>query len=466
MRFVLCRAVARCQARRLRAACASAPLPAALAVALVALAPLALARVGETLGSELAGAVTSSRVATALVLGPCLAAAASGAVLATSLPLRAGLGHQIAACPCSDRCAIGAGLALPSALAALIVVPSLLGVSIGLAGAFPGGHPAGVALVAAILAAVLVGAVAAEGTQVAVRGRRIRLVGMVVGLFVWVAAGSAMGAAPLGLLAPVSLALRGTLSAWIAMGVAGALATGLGIVWILLATGRPEQRHRVPRRRSLPVARRFPVLVAVSSLIVRRSDVRRAAGAALGFGITGVVVAVASGAAAPGPFLLATTTTLFGSLVAALVGWGVVGAGTWIWRGAPRGRRTTSAVVWQVGLVATAAPVGLVAAVAAVGSGVDPHTAGVVVVLVVAASALATIAGSLVPWEGQGIGDQLSSFAAFMGVALAASVAVGLVAPRLTGLGLPDAALAVSLGVLSSGMAIASLRWRLEGGAR
>ena len=86
MHFVLCRAVARCQARRLRAAARPLRSPRRSRWSLVAFAPLVLARVGETLGSELAGAVTSSRVATALVLGPCLAAAASGAVLAIVAP--------------------------------------------------------------------------------------------------------------------------------------------------------------------------------------------------------------------------------------------------------------------------------------------------------------------------------------------------------------------------------------------
>ncbi len=466
MRFALCRAIARCQARRLRAAGAAAPLPAALSVALVALAPLALARVGGTLGSELAGAVASSSVAAALVLGPCLAAAASGAVLAMSLPTRAGLGQQIAACPCGDRSAVAAGLILPAVLAVLIVLPSLLSLSMTLAGAFRGGRPAGVALVGAILASVPLGAVVAEGMQIAVRGRREQLIGLAIGFAVWVAAGNAMGATPLGLLAPTSLALRGSLSAWIPIGVAGALATSLGVVWVLLAAGRPEQRHRAPRRRRLPEVGRFPVSGAVSSLVVRRSDVRRTTVAALGFGTTGALVAVASGAAPPGPFLLATTTTLLGSLVAALVGWGVLATGTWIWRGSPRGRRTTPATVWQVGLVAAAAPVGLVGAIAAAGSGVDPHTVGVVTVLVVVAAAVATIAGSLVPWEGDGIGGQLNSFAAFMAVAIAASFAVGLVAPRLAGLGLPDATLGVALGALSSGIAITSLRWRLGSGVR
>ncbi len=462
MRFVLCRAVTRCQARRLRAVAAAAPLPAAIVMIMVALAPVALARVGGALGNELGGALTSSEVATALVLGPCLAAAAAGAVLAVSLPTRAGLGQQIAAGPCGDRSAIGAGLVLPSVLAGLIVLPSLLSLSLALADGFAGGYPAGLALTAAILAAVPAGAVVAEGVQIAVRGRRIRLLGIGIGLGAWVATGSAMGATPLGPLAPVSLTLRGTVSAWIALGAAGVTATGLGIAWILLAASRPEQRSRTTRRRHLDAAWRFPVPAAASSLIVRRSDVRRANVAALGFGAIGALIAVASGAEPPGPFLLATTTTLLGSLVAALAGWGALAAGAWMWLGAPRGRGAIAAITWQSGLVAAAVPVGIVALVAAFGSGADWRTVGVVAVLVVVGTAVATIAGSLVPWQGDGIGDQLSSLAAFVAVAIATSFIVGLIAPRLTGLGLPDPAIAILLCGLLSCVAIASLLRRLE----
>lgn len=466
MRFVLSRSVARCQARRLRVVAAAAPLPAAIVVITVALAPVALSRVGEALGNELGSAFTSSEVTTALVVGPCLAAAAAGAVLAVSLPMRAGLGQQIAAGPCGDRSAIGAGLLLPSVLAALIVLPSLLSLSLALAGAFPGGYPAGLALSAAILAAVPAGAVVAEGVQIVVRGRRVRLLGMGIGLVAWIATGFAIGATPLGLLAPVSFALLGTVSAWIALGAAGATAIGLGIAWILLAASRPEQRSCATRRRHFDIAWRFPVPTAASSLIVRRSDVRQANIAALGFGATGALVAVSSGAEPPGPFLLATTTTLLGSLVASLAGWGALATGAWMWLGAPRGRRAIAAIVWQSGLVAAAVPVCFIAVIVAFGSGLDWRTVGVVAVLVVVGTAIATITGSLVPWQGDGIGDQLSSFAAFVAVAIATSCIVGLIVPRLTGLGLPDPAIAILLCVLLSCVAIASLLRRLELGER
>ena len=466
MRFALCRAVARCQARRLVVVGATAPLPSVILVSLVALAPFALARAGETLGGQLSGTVASSEVATALVLGPCLAAAAVGAILAVSLPTRAGLGPQIGAGPCSDRSAVGAGVLLPAVLATLIVMPSLLAVSISLAGAFPGGRLAGLSLAVAILAAVPAGAVVAEGAQIAMRGHRIRLIAIGVGLVAWIGVGGVMGAAPLGLLASVSLAFRGMESAWIALAEAGVAAAGLGVAWFLLAASRPERRSRGARRRRSTSTWRFPVPAAVSSLVLRRSDVRHATGAAIAFGVVGAMVAVASGAQPPGPFLLATTTTLLGSLVAALAGWGVLRTGAWLWLGAPRGRTATATTVWHAGLVAAAAPVAFVAVVATVASGVDWSTVGVVVVLVVSGTAVATVGGSLVPWQGDGLGDQAGPVAAFASVAVASSLVVGFVAPRLGARGVPDPAIAVLLCVSLSCIAVGGVVRRLEIGGR
>jgi hypothetical protein len=173
-----------------------------------------------------------------------------------------------------------------------------------------------------------------------------------------------------------------------------------------------------------------------------------------------------AGSASPGPFLLATTTTLLGSLVAALALFGILQSGSWIWLAAPRRLGSLAATAWLVGLVATAIPVGLVGVFTAIPSGVDASTAGVVAVLVLMGTAVATITGSLVPWRGDGIGDQLSAVAAFMAVALATSFAIGLVAPRLTTLGLPDPGVAIVLcGFFSLG-ANAILVRRLRGGSR
>jgi hypothetical protein len=466
MRFELCRAVARCQGRRLLQAMRSAPLPAAIVASLIFFAPIALARVGAMLGKELAPASATSVVATALVLGPCLAAAAAGAVLAISSPSRAGLGQQIAAGPCGDRSAIVAPLLLPVLLATVFVLPSLVALTVSLAGPLPGGHGAGLALSAGVLAAVCVGAVACEGAQIAARGTTSGLLAFGIGACAWMALGRAMGMTALGPLAPVGLALRGVVSPWVALAAACAVAVGLGYTWLVVASRRPERRHRTIRRRHFDAAWRFPIAASALSLVARRTDVRRASVAALGFGLTGALVAIIAGSASPGPFLLATTTTLLGSLVAALALFGILLSGSWMWLAAPRGLGSLAARAWLVGLVAAAIPVGFVGVCSAVTSGVDASTAGVVAVLVLMGTAVATIAGSLVPWRGDGIGDQLSAVTAFMVVALATSFAIGLVAPRLTTLGLPDPGIAIVLcGIFALG-ANAILVHRLHGGAR
>jgi len=450
----------------LQTAVGSAPLPAAVVVAFVALAPIALARVGAMLGHELAPTVHASGVAIALVLGPCLAAAAAGGVIAVSLPARIGLGQQIAAGPCGDRSAIVAPLLLPAVLATVVVLPSIVALSVSLAGPFPGGHAAGLALSTAVLAAVAVGAIAAEGVLIAVRGRRRRLLAIGIGGGAWVCAGRAMGMTPLGPLAPAALALRGVVSPSVALATVCVIALGLCGAWIGIVGCRPEQRHRTPRRRHFEAAWRFPMVAAATSLVARRTEVRRASVAALGFGLTGVTVAVVAGSPSPGPFFLATTTTLLGSLVAALTLYGILASGSWVWLAAPTGLRSLAATAWLVGIAAAAIPVGVVGVVAAITSGVAASAAGVVSVLVVMGAAVATITGSLVPWQRDGIGDQLSTVAAFMALALATSFTIGLVAPRLTTAGVPDTGIAVLLSVVLSLLATSTLTRRLEGGAR
>lgn len=465
MPFVLCRAVARCQGRRLLAAAAAAPLPAAIVLTLVACAPIALARIGAMLGNELAPSAGAAGVATALVLGPCLAAAAVGGMIAVSLS-RAGLGQQVAAGPCGARAAIVAPILLPALLAAVVLLPSLAALTVSLTGPLPGGHAAGLALSAAVLAAIPVGAIAAEAGQGAARGSGRRLLGLTFGAGAWVAAGAAMGMVALGPLAPVGLALRGEVSPWVALATACLVAVGVTGAWLGGASGRPEPRHPRPRRRTIAAAWRFPITAAVTSLVTRRAEIRWASVAALGFGLTGVVVAAVAGSASPGPFLLATTTTLLGSLVAALALFGMLASGAWIWLGAPSSLRSLAARAWLVGLTAAATPVVVVGIVAVIASGVDAPAAGVVSILVLLGAALATVAGSLVPWRDDGIGDQLSTVAAFMALALAISFAIGLVAPRLAALGLPDPGIAVLLCGVFSMLAVATLTRRLGVGGR
>ena len=462
MRFALSRAVALCQSRRLRNAASSAPLPSAVVLGLAVVAPFVLARIGRALGDELVVSVTSREIANALVLGPCLAAAAAGAAIAVSLPTKSALGQQVAAGPFGPRSALIASLPLPAALAAFVVLPSLLSLSVTMAASFPGGWPSGLALVAAILSAVPAGAVALEAVQIAVRGPRRRLSAVGLGVGAWLLVGGIAGAVSLGPFAPAARAMRSTGSAWAALVTSGATTIVLAAAWIELASERREPCARATRRRHLDVVWRCPLPAGAIALVWRRTDVRRGAAASACFGVAGAVAAVAAGATPPGPFLLATTTTLLGALVAALAGWGGLVSGIWLWRGAPRGRRTIATTTWLAGLVAVATPVALVGAIAGVWSGVDAQTVGAVAVLSVTGVAIATVAGSVVPWRRDGLGDQVSSLSAFAAAAVGISLAVGFVAPRLAAAGVPDPATAVVLCCLLSGLAVGMLAQRLE----
>ena len=462
MRFALSRAVVRCQVRRLRTTAGSAPLPTAVVIVLVTVAPLALARVGRALGEELAAGVPFREISIALVAGPCLAAGAAGAVIAASFPMRAALGPQVAAGPFGTRSALAASLPLPATVAALVFLPSLLSLSLSIAASFPGGQLAGLALAAAIVSALPSGAVAFEGVQIALRGPHLRL--LLVGAcgVAWLLVGAVATVTPLGPLAPAALAITGTESAWPALVVSAVTTIAFGTAWIGLAAERRDQRGRPCGRRHLGVVWRRPIPAAVAGLVWRRADVRRGALAAALLGVAGAVATAGSRAAPPGPFLLATTTCLLGSLVAALAGWGMLVPGVWLWRSAPQDPLVVARITWLVGLVGVAAPVALVGTFVAAWSDIDAQAAGVVTVLTVAAAATATFAGTLVPWHGDGLADQVSSLSAFAAVAVATSLGVGVAAPRLAAAGVPDPATAMLLCALASGLAVLALARRLE----
>ena len=259
MHSTLCEAVARCHLRRLRGIAASAPLPGAVFALVIATAPFVLFRLGGAVGAEVADSVGSTAVAEGLVLGPLLAAAVAGATLAVVAPARSALGDQIAAGPAGAVAAVIALVVVPVTAGSVVVVPSLVAVCVGLAGALPGGMVPGLALAAATLAAVPAGAVVAEGALGAGRGQHRRALVVLAGALGWVAVGLALGSASLGPLAPVPAALRDAGSPWLALAVSCAVGIGLAAGWVALAATRaaPRSRRRAvgrSARRRLPHA--------------------------------------------------------------------------------------------------------------------------------------------------------------------------------------------------------------------
>ena len=466
MRSALYSAVARCHARRLGKTVATAPLPAAIVAILVVLAPFALVRVGRAVGGELSGVIGTGGVADALVLGPVLAAAVAGAALAVSLPGRSALGQQVAAGPSGGSAVIVAGLLVPVLVGALTVLPSLVAVCVAVGGELPGGRTAGVALAVATVAAVPAGAVLAEGVLAAARRRRRRSIAIAGGAVTWVLIGLASGAAPLGPLAPVGAALRGSASAGLALAAVCGVLVVLALAWFPLAATRPEKRLRTARpARTLVHGERFRVPLAVVALLARRDDVRLSTAGALGFGAVGIVIAGAAAAPAPTPFLLATTTALLGSILCSLAVCGALLPGCWLWLGGSGDGRRISLAGCLVGLTGSTLPVAVVGGGAMVASGTSWSAVGVVAAFVIVGSAAALLAGAAVPWRTDGAGDQLTTFAAFAAVAIAMSLTVGLLAPRLVSLGFPDPVVIVLVCGVSMGAALHALGRRLGAAA-
>ena len=352
---------------------------------------------------------------------------------------------------------------MPAAAGSIVVAPSLFAVCTGLGRALPGGAAAGVALAAATLTAVPAGAIVAEGGIAAGRKQHRRALAVGVGVLGWLQLGLILGAAPLGPLAPVAAALRDTASPWRALGVSSLFGIGLSAVWVALAATRAEPRS--PRRATRRSARRrLPAPVAAGVLLARRGDLRLATLGAAVFGLAGTTLAATNDAPPPAPFLLGTTTALLGSLLCPLVVGGVLADGRWLWRSAPVQGGAIARSFTFASTVAAALPVALVGGLTLVSSGGGAQIVGVVATLVVVGSCVALLAGALLPWRGSGAGDQMATIAALAAIAIAASFVVGLVAPRLVSLGVPDAVVVVAICVAFVATALAALDRRLGAG--
>ena len=266
MRSKLSEAVARCQLRRLRHVAGAAPLPVAGIALVVALAPVALYRAGQVLGADLGGAIDGAGISDGIALGPLLAAMVAGAVLAVSLPGRAALGAQITAGPPGRFASILAITVVPAIGGALIVLPSLVALCVGLARELPGGADAGLALAAAIVAAVPVGAIVADAGIAAARARRRRAAAIMASTVAWAATGSALGGWLLGPLALVPSALGGERSGWLALVVSLTVLALAGTAWVALAATRPPARP-VPANPRLqrPRVRRVQLTLGLGS---------------------------------------------------------------------------------------------------------------------------------------------------------------------------------------------------------
>jgi hypothetical protein len=458
MAWVLSSAVLRCQARRLCALARSAPLLSSVALVAVVAAPWPLARAGAELGRALGPALDERGLAQGLITGLALAGATAGAALAVSCPGRRGLGPQLAAGPVGSGTALVALALVPAAVALVPVLPSALAFMLPFAAQTPGGPAGGVVLLVAALAGGAAAAVVAEAAVHVSCGRPAALLPAVALVTAWVGVGVALDAPGLGPLALAAAAVAGDRPVGIALAATTLVAAGLVVVWAAMACRRPERRAR-GRSRTLRLVRGHgpgAVPAAVLALVVRRRDLRLAALAALAFGIGGVVVGAASAAQPPAPLLLGATSTLLGAALAPLALPGALVTGRWAWACAPRRLlpAVAGSLVGPALLLAALVPVVLGAQIV---SAVTATTLARLAVLAVITAAAALLAGVLVPWRGEGIGDQLASFGAFAVCGAVVSGGTGLAGPQLVAAGLPAGVAAAALGCVALTVAACAL---------
>jgi len=383
--------------------------------------------------------------------------------LAVSLPDRSALGAQIAAAPSSQHVAVLAACLVPVGGGLVLVAPSLLAFTVSLATALERDAAAGVALALGILAAVPAGGILAEGVLAASRSARRQAALVVTGTLAWAVLGWMLGAATLGPLAPATTTLRDGGPPWPACAASCGSLFVLAACWILLAARRPERRPATRGTSTKLVRGRRGVLpVTFVALLVRRADVQLASAGAVAFGLGGVALAAVAKAPAPAPFLLGTSTGLLGAVVASLAVCGVIRGGGWLWLSAPGDTARIARAAVAVALALTSLPVVAIGAAAIVVSSASWGAIGMVAVVVWLATDVAVVAGVVAPWRG-GAGEQLSTFAAFGAIAMATSLAVGVVAPRLVAVGAPDAVVAVGLCCAGAAGATLALRRGFEG---
>lgn len=454
----------RCQRRRALGTLRAAPLPGALVLAAVVAAPLASWRFGHALGSALQPLLRDPEVAGWLTIAPAVAGATAGAAVCVTAAGRRSLGPQLAALPVGARAALAATVLAPAGVALALGLPAALALAVPLGAASAGGAAAGIGLVAGGVAGAAAGATAAESVLQACAGAHRRgAVSLLCLGAAWTGVGALLGSAVLGPLAPVGAALAGSTDSAAALAGA-ALAAILGsAAWLELAARRPERvtaaRASLRCRVAGPPATALPLAAAV--LLARRRDLRLAVLVAVGFGLGGVVLAHRAAVPAPGPLHLGASTTLLGAVLAPLAVGGALGSGRWAWACAPRVRLLPCGALVVAAHAVLLAALTPVLAVSALVSGAPPHALAEVGFVALGLAAAAVLAGALVPWRGATMGDQIASFAAFAACAGLLSAAAGVAGPRLVAVGVPDAAAAACVLVVSAALSMGAVVRRL-----
>ncbi len=291
---------------------------------------------GAAIGRLVAGVLADPEAMRPLLLGLTVLGATIGAFAALTFDDTAGLGRQLGSTP-AGRFARGCAIAAPTIALSVVVAGPPLATLLAAAGAASGIAPAtGAALLGWSGASVAVALLAVE------KSRRSGAVVNIAGAAVLTVIAAAVASGPLTGLMP-GAAER------LAAGAGGALIVCAASALVMLAAaaawlgvlGEPSTReHRVTARRSWP----FPRVAGLSAvlgftvLLVRKSEVRLATGAA---GVVGAVTLAAGIGLGLAPveratyLLLALGTMVLLGTLAPLRAVALAMHGRWLWTAAP-----------------------------------------------------------------------------------------------------------------------------------
>jgi hypothetical protein len=442
--LTLNRVVLVCAVRRLRRTAARAPVLAAGLMVLAFLAPYLLVRGGDRAGAAAASFVQDPRSARALLLPLLFAAAGAGATLTLLTPGERELDPQLRAAPLPRWKLVLATTIVPLALAALAVAALLLLAAVPFAAHLPAGRIAVPAALAGCAAACALGAALAEAALAASR----RALHAALGL-----AGPAVAAAadPLEPIARAALAPAAVPDAVFRAGLVWLVAS---VVWLVLVVNRPPPRNVATRRPLVPLPARPAGAWFVTALARygRRGELRHAGLAGVVFGCLAAAL-IGTSSTGGSALVLGSMTALLGACAFPLAQHGLDLRARWLWFSA----RGTGGVAPAAGAVAAAALAAATVAVGAVPVAVATDVAGEslggVAVAVGAGIGVALVAGAVLPWRGDRLSDQLSSFGVFVGLSLCSSFAVGAIAEPALAV-LPDPLFAAAVLVATFGIAV------------
>ena len=467
--WILFRATVVCAWRRGLPVLAANPLV-AVCVAGVALAlPLLAPLVGRRLGPAAVALAGDEALARSFAVSVGFTSALAGAAVASLAP-RDAVGPQLAAAPVSRLVTFLSVTALPlllvasaiGALAVLFLVP--------FTAETPGGTRAAFVVLAGAAATAALGAALAETALGLARAAPSALLALGALAATWtLSTVTAGGGVLLGPLAYVAAALRGSAPALAEpLAVLGAT-TAVGVVaWAVTAARSAEPPPRGRIRSVLPVPsdpRLASFAVAVKRTVRRRALRRHALGVASVSASAALLLDALLPVPSEVPVFFAGATATLGAAVLPLAAAGLDREGEWFWRAVPvaPGPRAVAAslalVLLAFALVALAVfPVALFAPVQAV-----EYAKLAVAAALTFASAL--VAGTLVPWRGDRLPEQVASYAAFALVAIALWLVVSTAARNAPLVGLSErvvTALSVPLVLVTSIAAVALRAERRE----